>query len=380
MVPVPRRRRGLVILGATAVVLAGAGAAWFAATRPPPVRYLTRPLATGDVVRTVSATGTVNPEVTTVVGSYVSGVVKSLSCDYNTRVRAGQVCARIDPRPFQATFDQYSAQLARDQAIAAKDRANLARYQTLLAQDSIARQLAEDQARQVQQDAATVRLDQALVRGAKLNLGYTSIVSPVSGTVVSRNVTQGQTVAASFQTPTLFLIATDLTRMQVDTNTSESDVTGLKVGARASFTVDGWPQRVFHGVVSQIRQSPQTVQNVVTYDVVITVGNRDLALMPGMTAAAQMVSAEREGVLRAPNAALRYAPKTAAAAAGGGPRVWVLRDGRPVAVAVRTGLADDAFTEISGGGLKAGDAVIVGEGAATGGGTRRTAAAPQPRL
>ena len=148
------------------------------------------------------------------------------------------------------------------------------------------------------QDEATVKLDQALVEGAKLNLDYTDIVSPVEGTVVSRNVTGGQTVAASFQTPTLFLIATDLKQMEVDTNSSESDIGGIKEGEEATFTVDAFPQRVFQGRVTQIRQSPQTVQNVVTYDVVIGVDNSDLALIPGMTASTQIIVDQRNDVLR----------------------------------------------------------------------------------
>ncbi len=192
----------------------------------------------GAIARTVTATGTVNPVLTIIVGTYVSGVIQNLYCDYNTQVKAGQVCAKIDPRPYQATLDQYSGQLLRDQAILDKDRTDLARYQKLAAQNSIARQQAEDQTYIVKQDEGTVKLDQALVEGAKLNLDYTNIVSPVDGTVVSRNVTSGQTVAASFQTPTLFLIATDLKKMEVDTNVSESDIGGIKEGDEATFTVD----------------------------------------------------------------------------------------------------------------------------------------------
>jgi HlyD family secretion protein len=317
------------------------------------------------------STGTVNPELTIIVGSYVSGVIQQLTCDYNTQVKAGQVCAKIDPRPYQATLDQYIGQLARDQAILNKDRADLLRYQTLAAQNSIARQQAEDQAYVVQQDEGTVKFDQALVDGAKLNLGYTDIVSPVNGTVVSRNVTQGQTVAASFQTPTLFLIATDLKKMEVDTNVSESDIGGLKEGDKSSFTVDAYPKRVFPGKVTQVRQSPQTVQNVVTYDVVVGVDNTDLSLMPGMTASTQIVVDQRSDVLRVPNQALRYAPGglagTASAAAGmptnetGKARIFVLRDGKPVAVAVEVGLDDDSFTEIVKGDLVANDQVVISE-------------------
>jgi HlyD family secretion protein len=353
------------------------------------VQYITIPIARGTITLTVTATGTVNPELTIIVGSYVSGVIQSLSCDYNTEVKAGQVCAKIDPGPFQATLDQYSGQLLRDQAILGKDQGDLTRYQQLAAQNSIARQQAEDQVFIVQQDEGTVKLDQGLVDGAKLNLGYTDIVSPVDGTVVSRNVTQGQTVAASFQTPTLFLIATDLKKMQVDTNVSESDIGGIKENDDSSFTVDAFPKRTFQGKVTQVRQSPQTVQNVVTYDAVITVDNSDLALKPGMTAAARIVVDQRSDVIRVPDQALRYVPKgyvatpaqpgAVPAPSGSQPnqgQIWVLRNGEPKAVPVVLGLDDDSFTEILSGDVKPGDLVISAEQSTTSGRT----ATPQPRL
>ena len=219
---------GLAAMAASIIIIAGIVVWLWGIGTKSSVQYVTVPVARGMVTLGVTATGTVNPELTVIVGTYVSGVIQSLSCDYNTEVKAGQVCAKIDPRPFQATLNQYSGQLLRDQAILGKDQENLTRYQQLAAQNSIARQQVEDQAYVVQQDQATVKLDQGLVEGAQLNLGYTNIVSPVDGTVVSRNVTQGQTVAASFQTPTLFLIASDLKKMQVDTNVSESDIGGIK--------------------------------------------------------------------------------------------------------------------------------------------------------
>jgi HlyD family secretion protein len=228
----------------------------------------------------------------------------------------------------------------------------------------------------VQQDEGTVKLDEGLVEGAKLNLGYTDIVSPVEGTVVSRNVTQGQTVASSFQTPTLFLIATDLKQMQVDTNTSESDIGEVKEGQKAVFTVDAYPQRVFQGTVAQVRQSPQTVQNVVTYDAVVGVDNPDLALKPGMTASMQIIVAQRQDVVRVPDQALRYAP----GGSGQGEipadvsRIYVLHDGVPVAVSVKLGLDDGNFSEIVAGGVRPGETVVTGERIAV------TTGVPQPRL
>ena len=373
------------VAAALLALASAAGVAWWGMHRTAPVQYVTAPLGRGAITRVITATGTVNPMLTVIVGTYVSGVIRNLFCDYNTQVRAGQVCAKIDPRPYQATLDQYSSQLLRDQAVLDKDRSNLERYQQLAAQNAIARQQAEDQGYIVNQDAATVKLDQALVESAKLNLDYTDIISPVNGTVVSRSVTGGQTVAASFQTPTLFLIATDLKQMVVDTNASEGDMGGVKEGAKATFTVDAFPQRVFQGKVTQVRQSPQTVQNVVTYDVVVGVDNGDLALVPGMTASTQIIIDQTNDVLRVPNQALRYVPGGLSAVAGSGSRtatnkqlqVWVLRDGRPVAVSVVTGLSDDNFTEIVKSDLRQGDQIITAESGSQASGR---SGLPPPRL
>ena len=383
-----RRRtstRGRWVIIALLIAAVTGGLWWWGMHRAAPAQYVTTPAERGAITRVVTATGTVNPVLTIIVGAYVSGVIQNLYCDYNTQVRAGEVCARIDPRPYQATFDQYSGQLQRDQAVRDKDRTDLARYQQLAAQNSIARQQAEDQSYVVNQDEATVKLDQALVEGAKLNLDYTNIISPVDGVVVSRSVTGGQTVASTFQTPTLFLIATDLKRMEVDTNTSEGDMGGVKEGNKATFTVDAYPQRIFHGAVSQVRQSPQTVQNVVTYDVVIGVDNSDLALVPGMTASTQIIIDQRSDVLRVPNQALRYVPgglpavisRGGPAPAGKQQQIWVLRDGRPVAVSVVSGLSDDNFTEIAAGDLHSGDQVITSERRA---GVTAQQGLPPPRL
>jgi len=346
------------------------------------MHYVTVAAARGTITRTATATGTVNPVLTIIVGSYDSGVIQSIYCDYNAQVRAGQVCAKIDPRPYQAAFDQYSGQLARDQAILEKDRVDLARYQKLAEQNSIARQQAEDQFYAVNQDEGTVKLDQAYLEAARLNLAYTDIISPVEGVVVSRNVTGGQTVAASFQTPTLFLIATDLKQLEVDTNTSEADMGGIKLEDKATFTVDAFPQRVFQGIVTQRRQSPQTVQNVVTYDVVIGVDNSDLTLVPGMTASTTIIIDQRQDALRVPNQALRYVPgglasvETRGAGTAARPQIFVLRDGRPWATLVVTGLSDDNYTEIVSGDVQAGDQVIIAESS---GSATNQPSLPQPR-
>ena len=384
-------KRWTIIAAVVLMVLVVSGIVWWSLGSGATVRYATAPATIGPVARGVSATGTVNPELTIIVGTYVSGVIQELTCDYNTKVKRGQSCAKIDPRPYQSVVDQARANLEVANAQLVKDKASLAyakhtfeRATTLVQTNAVSKDAVDlaqslyDQAlAQITFDEATVRQRQAVLDAAQVNLDYTNISSPVDGTVVSRNVTMGQTVAASFQTPTLFLIATDLTKMQVDANVSESDIGGIKEGNKATFTVDAYSKRSFEGAVTEVRQSPQTVQNVVTYDVVVSVDNSDLALMPGLTAATRIIVDQRTDVLRVPNQALRYMPAGTANREAGQARVWVLRDGKPVAVQVTTGLDDDNFTEIVKGELKQDDKVIVSE--------QRDAASarssvPRPRL
>jgi HlyD family secretion protein len=386
----PNSRRHWLIAGLAALlIVAIAAATWWALAEGSTIHYVSVPVAKGAVTRTVTATGTVNPELTIIVGTAVSGIIQELSCDYNTEVKKGQVCARIDPRPYQSAVDQNKANLAVANAQLEKDKANLTyaklalgRAATLVQTHAVS-QDAYDSAKstydqavaQITFDEATVQQRQAALDAAQVNLDYTNIVSPVDGTVVSRNVTMGQTVAASFQTPTLFLIATDLTKMQVDASVSESDIGGIKLGNKATFTVDAYAKRTFEGTVKQVRQSPQTVQNVVTYDVVISVNNSDLTLMPGMTAASRIVVDQRNDVIRVPNQALRYVPKNLAGAVQSGQaQIWVLRDGQSTSIPVVAGLDDDSFTEIVSGDVKPGDLVITAERAAT------TKKAVTPRL
>jgi HlyD family secretion protein len=388
--PKPRSRKYWLIAGSLSLLaVAAVAATWWALDERGTVRYVTAPIAKGAVTRSVTATGTVNPELTIIVGTYVSGVIQELLCDYNTQVKKGQVCAKIDPRPYQSVVDENRANLGVAKAQLEKDQANLTyaklalgRQATLLPTHAVS-QDAYDSAKsnydqalaQITFDEATIQQRQASLDAAQVNLDYTNIVSPVDGTVVSRNVTMGQTVAASFQTPTLFLIATDLTRMEVDANVSESDIGGIKLGNKATFTVDAYAKRTFEGTVSQVRQSPQTVQNVVTYDIVISVDNTDLTLMPGMTAASRIVIDQRNDVIRVPNQALRYVPKgLAGAIKSDQAQIWILRDGQPASVPVVAGLDDDNFTEIVSGDVKPGDLVITAEQLAT---TKKTVA---PRL
>jgi HlyD family secretion protein len=383
---VPRRRLrriGQDAALASAVALALLAVWWILRSSAPP-KYVTATVSRGSVAQTVAATGTVNPVLTIIVGTYVSGVILDVYCDYTTKVRKGQLCAKIDPRPYQAALAEAKGQLARDMGQLAGARIDLARYATELRQDAVAPMTYTDEAALVRQYEGQVELDRASVQTAEVNLGYTNIVSPVDGTVVARNVTLGQTVAASFQTPTLFLIATDLTHMQVDSNVSESDVGGVRVGDSAEFTVEGFPGHVFRGRIVQVRQAPQVVQNVVTYDAVVGVANAQAGflLMPGMTATVNIVTEQRSNVLRVPDQAFRFAPGglgsvapaqpgQATPAEGAPPRVgagaaaplrvWVLSGGKPVVKEVRAGLDDGTYSEIVAGDLRQGDAVIIGE-------------------
>lgn len=361
-------RRHWFTLAVIALATAGIGAAlWsFAAASLP--RYVTVPAARGTIARTVAATGTVNPAQTVVVGASISGTVQNLACDYDSEVKAGQVCAKIDPRPYQAVLDQYTGQLLRDQAILEKDRADLARLRRQMVANPLMRRQVTDQALIVGRDEGTVKLDQALVDSAKLNLGYTDIVAPADGTVLSRNVRQGQPVAAN--TVALFTIVTDPKRMEVDVAPRHSSIGAVRRGDTATMTVEGVPDRTFHGTVSQVRPSAPAARGAAAaYDAVISIDNADLTLKPGMIAVTKIVVDQKSDVLRVPDQALQFASANAkpqsspASAESSSPesQVWVMRGNVPVAVAVVTGLDDGSFTEIAAGDLHAGDHVIVGE-------------------
>ncbi len=394
-----RSTRRILVLGAglLAVIVA---VAWWMLRDGNGVSYVTAPVSRGAIARAVTATGSVNPGLTVTVGTYVSGVVQEIYCDFNTVVKKGQLCAKIDPRPFQTIVAQDRALVATARAQLVKDQANLAyagvnerRFANLVKQRAASQDAHDVALNTLNQARAQVALDKASIQqrtaeldAAVVNLGYTDINSPVDGIVVSRNVTTGQTVAASFQTPTLFLIATDLSKMQVDTNVSESDVGGVRVGHRALFTVEAYPDKTFEGKVIQVRQAPQTVQNVVTYDVVLNVSNPELLLKPGMTATVRIITDERKGALRVPDQALRYVPggMSSGREAQGQPepQVWVLEDGMPKRVTVKTGLDDDTHTEILGGTLREGDRVIVSErgGQTSDANARRAGSAPSMRF
>ncbi len=367
-----RLRRWLTV----AAVAALAGAALWVWLSPGTVlvRYKTVPVDRGRIVASVTATGTVNPVISVQVGSQVSGKIAKLFADFNSVVRQGQVIAMLDDKPFRARVGQAQATLK-------SARGNLARAQTALAQRrleldrairlrrqgfvsqaelDLARTNYRDAEAQVEVAQAQVDQAQATLSAAELDLGYTTIYSPVNGMVVSRNVDVGQTVAASFQTPTLFVIAQDLSQMQVNANVSESDIGGVTEGKPAEFRVDAYPNEVFKGTVTQVRNAPISIQNVVTYDVIISVDNRDLKLKPGMTANVSIITAQKDGVLRIPNTALRFRlPGTQAERKKS--QVWVADPGgRLHPVQIGTGIADGVFTEIVEGELREGDRVVIG--------------------
>jgi HlyD family secretion protein len=347
-------------------------------------KYITAEVNRGPIIRSVVATGTVNPVITVQVGTYDSGPIIAIYADFNSPVKAGQLIAKIDPRPFQVKVNQAvaalanaSAQLAKDKADATYKKLTFERDSKLLKEKVVSQDVfdnahsaCDQAAAQVALDYATIQQRQADLDEAKVNLDYTNIVSPVDGTVVSRNVDVGQTVAASFQTPTLFLIARDLTQMQVDTNVSESDIGNVQAGQTAQFSVDAFQDRVFEGTIGQVRQAPMTVQNVVTYDVVVKVANPEFLLKPGMTANVTIITGRRNSVLRVPLQALRFSPDKGNAAASNlsAPanlprqgRVWVEERGALRPVSIITGLDDGNYAEVLNGGLKPGDVVVVDE-------------------
>ncbi len=338
-------------------------------------------LTRGDIQQVVTATGTVNAVTTVQVGTQVSGTIKKLYVDFNSRVKKGQIIAQIDPDTFEAQVQQAEANLLAAQANL--DKANTAlidakrtydRNKELLSKNLIAQGDLDTAETNFLTDKAQLGAAKAAVEQAKAsldydktNLEYTKIVSPVDGVVISRNVDVGQTVAASFQTPTLFTIAEDLTKMQIDTNVAESDIGSVTVGQDVEFTVDAYPDVTFPGKVWQIRQAPISVQNVVTYDVVIQVHNRDLKLMPGMTANTTIIVATRQNALRVTNAALRFrfpersrsSGESAVAAERKGMVVWILEGGKPKRIPMTPGISDGTYTEVVSGDLKEGQQAIV---------------------
>jgi HlyD family secretion protein len=420
----------LVIIGA-----AWLGYTYFFKEKEATAKYRTALVERGSLSAYITANGAVNPVISVLVGSQVSGTIEKLYADYNSQVKKGQLIAQIDPALFQAQVSQAKAKLENSKAAVLTAEAGIAtarsnvsaskanvlkarvtvddakrtldrslelfRRNLISASDRDTAQTAYDsaaallEAAQAQQTAAEVQVEsakaslesaqaqkrqsEAELELAQVNLDHTKITAPVNGTVISRNVDVGQTVAASLQAPTIFTIAQDLTAMQVDTNVSEADVGRVAIGQEAIFTVDAFPQTPFRGKVTEIRNAPVTIQNVVTYDVVIQVKNPDLKLRPGMTANASILVARKDNVIKIPNAALRFRPdfikkepdSSRQAQAESKPsssgeakipkfKVWIpVPQGIPMAVEVTTGISDGTYTEVLSGALKEGQEVIL---------------------
>jgi HlyD family secretion protein len=377
------------------VAVGGAGAGYWQYRihhLTPEVTFKTGTVERRNIVARVTASGTLSAIVTVQVGTQVSGRIQKLFADFNSSVTKGELVAKIDPALFEAAVQQADANYraakagvttAEASALAADKqyaRTKALRDQNLAAQadlDTAEANVATSHSA-IEVAKASVAQSLASLHQAQVNLSYTSIVSPIDGVVISRSVDVGQTVAASLSAPTLFTIAQDLTKMQVDTNVAEGDVGRLEVGMKTYFTVDSFPGQRFFGKIRQIRNAATTVQNVVTYDAVIDVDNTDLKLRPGMTANVTVVYAERRKVLAVANAALRFRPPTALAPAGSGeahrPRgrgpsaggdapethsVWLMHGVQPQPVPVHTGLTDGTVTEVVDGDLNEGDAVVV---------------------
>ncbi|HEX3693978.1 MAG TPA: efflux RND transporter periplasmic adaptor subunit [Polyangia bacterium] len=412
---------------AALIILAAAGGTYYyRASHKTTVHFETVAVDRGAIMAKVTATGTLSALVTVQVGSQVSGRVSEIRVDFNSPVKKGQVIAKIDPPLFQAALDQADANdvaargnLTKLQARADDAKAQLVRSEELARRKVIAQQdldtmRANAKAADGDVVAAQGQVAQAKasLHQARVNLAYTTINSPITGVVISRSVDVGQTVAASLAAPTLFVIAQDLTKMQVDTSVAEADIGKLRSGLQATFTVDAYPSRKFKGVIRQIRNAPQTLQNVVTYDAVVDVDNNGLELRPGMTATVTFIYDQKDDVLRVANAALRFQPpaemqqrgrsgggggpadagggSTSAGGAGarngersrgggGGPSrvggarrqrsggdgepsdrrtLWVLRDNNAIPLSVHTGLSDGVTTEVDSPQLQAGDRAI----------------------
>lgn len=353
----------LTLVSMTAVYWANSGKKESKASQ-----YRTRSIEQADIVQTISANGTLTPVVLVNVGTQVSGTVAKLHVDYNDHVEIGQVLAELDPALLQAQLQQSKANLLSAQTTLRITESKLKRHRMLKEKEFISVEALQLIEQEVESARAQLAVSKAQVERDQANLNYSVIRSPISGVVIARNIDTGQTVAANFQTPILFQIAKDLRQMQVNISVAEADIGQLYMGQLINFTVDAFQQRKFTGTVKQVRLNPTIQENVVTYNVVAMVDNDDGTLLPGMTANINFVVMQKNDVLRAPNAALRYQPKDLelsdsekTARATNQATLYQLSEGRPVPISVTTGISDGNFTEIVRGPIQAGDKVIINE-------------------
>lgn len=338
-------------------------------------KYKLSPVERKTIVQTVEASGTINAVNTVTVGSQVSGMIKNIYVDYNSKVKKGQLLAQIDPSLFQAQVNQARGSLNAAMANYQKtkstliyDEANYKRYKELYKKNYVSKNDMELAQATYRADSAALNANSANIQNTRAtlqnnltNLKYTRIISPIDGVIVSRAVEVGQTVAASFQTPTLFTVAQDLTKMHIEVSVSEADIGKVKEGQRAEYTLDGYPNETFVGTVTQVRLASTTVSNVVTYTVVVGVDNKKNILKPGMTANVAIITGKKDNVLCVDNAAMRFTPKEIT----GGKKfdkqgIWVLRHNKPQRININTGITDSDYTEVISNEIKDGDSVIIG--------------------
>lgn len=324
--------------------------------------YVTQKLQKGDITEKVTASGIINPISTVNIGTQVSGTIAEIFVDYNSKVAKDQLLAQIDPALFEATVAQRAAALNIAKAeveVVKNDIVYYKKHLNRIKKLNSSQYSADKELESAQRDynnaivqlglkEAQVSQAQAALNSAETELRYTKIISPVDGIVVSKEVEVGQTVAASFQTPTLFNVAEDLTKMQIEASVVEADIAKVEEGQTAEFSVDSFPDETFYGIVSQVRNNPVTTSNVVTYEVIIEIDNKNLKLKPGMTANVDIVTAQKQDVWLAPNQALRFyvTDENGITKRYKDKGVWILDNGKPKRIKIATGVADDDKTEI----------------------------------
>jgi len=362
----------LILLGA-----AGGGWWYFNNRKPEPPVYTTETVYKGDITQIVTATGTLKPVINVTVGCQISGTIQQLLADFNSKVKEGDIIAKLDPATYQAVLRQAQGELANAQATLELAETTARRKEELVKQNAATKADMDSAVAGLHQAQAGVTIREGALQKAQVDLDRCTIYSPIDGTVISRSVDVGQTVAASLSAPNLFTIANDMTSMQIEAAVSEADIGTVAEGQTVEFTVDAFPYSPFSGVVEQIRNSPVTVQSVVTYSVLVRVKNDELKLKPGMTANVSITVAQRKDILRVPNAALRFRLPEAAIAGSKAPerprtggkskgvkperKIHLLKAGnpKPEPAAVKLGISDNLFTEVLSG-LSEGDVVVTG--------------------
>lgn len=337
--------------------------------------YVTDVVKKGNIVQKITASGTINPISTVNIGTQVSGIIDEIYVDFNSNVKKGQLLAIIDPQTFEASVDQKQAALdiAKAELEVTKNdivyykkhlerikRLNNSKYSTDKELETAQRDYDNAIAQKALKEAQVSQAE-ATLKQAKIDLEYTKIISSVDGVVISREVEVGQTVAASFETPVLFNVAEDLTKMQIEASVVEADIAKVHEGQKVEFSVDSFPDEVFHGVVTQVRNNPITTSNVVTYEVIIGIDNKDLKIKPGMTANVEIITAEKKDTLLVPNKALRFytLDENGEVVRYKDKGIWLLKDGKLTRINISQGVSDDEVSEIISDKIKVGDVVVL---------------------